>query len=378
VRNTGRGCRRETRRRRGAAARPGQYYALTHGEGWDKVESGEDYEMSFFRPQDTLTEYRAKLQIESRPYRLPSSDPGHTHETTITHPSHSHGVVVTHPNHSHGVDVTHPTHSHTTDINITSNDNSELSNVVSSGSTLEGSFSLNDSWHDIADVGPAATANSSWSIFHVSGLFTPDSSATSDFAVKARLEDANGDYYPDSTGQFHWVSQDDVEVVTFVFVIARDATPESITLQMETNQSWGGSITVLHAHQSVGAHDHIVSSTETSDAALGTTTSETSTTELGTTTSETSTTELGTTTSETSTSEAALEPGVNEQPGKTVSNVAVDIDGTTVASGLSAPINETVDIAGEFSDGANNITATTDTLGELKLTVEYEALKNAE
>jgi len=334
---------------------PGQYYALTHGEGWDKVESGEDYEMSFYRPQDTLTEYRAKLQIESRPYRLSSSDPGHAH-----------GVVVTHPSHSHGVIVTHPNHSHTTYFNITSDDNSELSNVVSSGSVLEGDFALNGSWHDITDVGPTATANSSWSIFHVAGLFKPDSSATTDFGVQARLEDENGDYYPDSTGQFHWVSQSDREVVTFIFVIARDVAPESITLQMRTNQSWGGIVTINHAHQSVGAHDHVVSSTETSDAALGTTTSETSTTELGTTTSETSTTE------------AALEPGVNEQSGETVSNASVDIDGTTVASGLSSPIDETVDIAGEFSDGANSITARTDTLGELKLTIEYEALKNAE
>jgi hypothetical protein len=380
---------------------PGQYYALTHGEGWDRVGSGEDYEMSFYRPQDTLTEYRAKLQIESRPYRLPSSDPGHVHDVDVTHPSHSHAVDVTHPSHSHGVnvthpshshavDVTHPSHSHTVGIDITSDDNSELSNVVSSGSLSEGSYSLDDSWTQIADIGPTSSANSSWSIFYVGVKFTPDKNNSSALTVKARLQDASADYYPDSTGQFVWVPYDEVSSFVFAFVIGRDVAPESIDLEMETNSSDGGSARVTHAHQSLGGHDHVVNATETSDTALGTTTTETSTSELGTTTTETSTSELGTTTtetstnelgtttSETSTAEAALEPGVNEQPNEQVSNVGVDIDGTTVASGLSAPINETVDIAGEFSDGKNDVTATTQTLGELKLTVRYEALKNAE
>jgi len=324
----------------------GQYYALADGEGWDKIQSGEPYEMTFYRPQNTIGEYRAKLRVKSREYRLPSSDPGHTHSVTV-------------PDHNHSVSI--PDHNHLVGINVTSADNSELSNVVSSGSLTEGTFSLNDSWSQIADIGPTSSANSSWAIFYVGVRFNPDSTTADTMTVKARLQDSKGDYYPDSTGQFVWVQTGKQSSFTFAFVIGRDVAAESIDLEMETNISSGGSAEITHAHQAIGAHNHLVNSRETTSDGGGTT--------------ETTTDGGGTT--ETTSSESALQPGVNSQSGKTVSGVDIDIDGMTVASGLSHPIDTTIDVSNEFGDGANEITAISSSLGELRLKVEYEGLKNA-
>lgn len=90
-----------------------------------------------------------------------------------------------------------------------------------------------------------------------------------------------------------------------------------------------------------------------------------------------STFELGTTESTSTTNEAAVDPGVNEFLNEQVSNVSASIDGSQVASGLSAPVDETVDIKGILSDGPNNITIQSDTLGEVRAKVELEGIKNA-
>jgi len=92
--------------------------------------------------------------------------------------------------------------------------------------------------------------------------------------------------------------------------------------------------------------------------------------------SDTSTTSNGGGTSSTTGSTSSLQPGIVTTTNE-VSNVSVDIGGTTVVSGLDAPIQETVDIAGELASGANKITATSDSLGEIRTSITYEALKNA-
>jgi hypothetical protein len=91
---------------------------------------------------------------------------------------------------------------------------------------------------------------------------------------------------------------------------------------------------------------------------------------------DSSTTSNGGGTSSTTSSETSLQSGIVSTANE-VSNVAVDIDGTTVVSGLSSPIQETVDITGELTSGANTITTTTDTLGEVRTSITYETLKNA-
>lgn len=72
----------------------------------------------------------------------------------------------------------------------------------------------------------------------------------------------------------------------------------------------------------------------------------------------------------------SIQPGIVTEEDLTPSNVGVDIGGTTVVSGLDHPIQETVDISGVLSAGANTITASSDTLGELRTSLTFEAVKN--
>jgi len=313
---------------------PGQYYALTAGDAWDKVASGEDYELTFYRPVDTLTEYRAKLQIESRPYRLPSSDPGHTHPVDVTHPSHDHDVF----------------------ISGTSTDNSEFSAVADQNTRAKADTGMAEG-DTISQTFSPSSKTSAVYCWGQASLIDPANAASAQ--LEYRLENTTtGDKFP--AGNWHLMEIDPDNGGSWGGLMAVDPTDcNGETLEFTTRIADGdgsGSMAVIMSTYfvAVGPHTHDISDTDTS------------------------TTALGTTSTETSASQTALDPGVNEQGGKTVSNVGVDIDGTTVVSGLSSPIDETVDIAGELSDGANAITATTDTLGELKLTVEYEALKNAE
>ena len=82
--------------------------------------------------------------------------------------------------------------------------------------------------------------------------------------------------------------------------------------------------------------------------------------------------------SETTSSTAAVDPGIVEQSNETVSGVDVTVAGQTVATGLDHPIDESIDLEGVLSDGRNDIEITSDSLGELRATLEYEAIKNAD
>lgn len=73
----------------------------------------------------------------------------------------------------------------------------------------------------------------------------------------------------------------------------------------------------------------------------------------------------------------AISPGVNTLTGETPSNVDVLVGPTNVASGLDHPIDESIDISGLLDDGRNDIKIFSDTLGEVRATIEYEGIKNA-
>lgn len=75
--------------------------------------------------------------------------------------------------------------------------------------------------------------------------------------------------------------------------------------------------------------------------------------------------------------ESDLAPGINTFTGETVSNVDVILNGTTIASGLSSPVDETIDITGQLSGGDNTVKITSDTLGEIEAIWTFEGIKNA-
>jgi hypothetical protein len=365
----------------------GQFYSLADGEGWDAVGASTDYEFSFYRPVNTIDELRAKLRLESRPYRLRAEPIGHTHD--VTHPSHSHEV--THPSHDHSVTV--PDHNHTVSINSTTEavqtepklqetetDRSTFSVTPTTGAE---SYTLNTftvsstllSWpYELffsfsVDEQEDVNIKTDFVEFVVQGGGTVGQVRLDPQAINtSTITTQSGSQIPSQYNGFS--------------LVTRDLTDETLEFQISNvefydnngNAIESGSVTV-HSEvelSGVNPHTHGISDTETTADGGGTT--ETSSTALG--TNETTTSALGTT--ESTTSEVALDNGINEQPNEQVSNVAVDIDGQTVASGLSPPIDRTIDIAGVLSDGENPVTITSGSLGELRATVEYEALKNAQ
>jgi len=137
---------------------------------------------------------------------------------------------------------------------------------------------------------------------------------------------------------------------------ADDLTGEQIVVRINAETQSGGDIDVNYDFTltAIPEHGHDVSFSESTD------------------------TNSGGGTSSTTASEVALSPGIVTEDTKTPSNVAVTVDGQQVASGLDHPIDETVDISGILDAGSNPIEATTDTLGELRLTTTIEALKNTD
>lgn len=304
---------------------PGQYYALVSGEGWDAVGNGEPYEWTFYRPQNTIGEYRAKLRLESREYRLRADQVGHTHDVSVTHPSHSHNV------------------------STTSQNNSEQNQVFGAGD--DGSFNSvtvsNSSWTDIYDPS-TVFSDTQLALF---GIYIGGTNANGDFAAEYRLKNKTTNTERPDTGGVR-VQTPGGETTNVWFAEMKNINGDDIVLQGKADEGSDQSALYAGYAQAVDPHTHDVSDTTTA--------------------------ELGTTETATSTSVAAVDPGINTISNEQVSNVSVDVAGTAVASGLSAPISNTIDIAGELSDGANAISITSDTLGELRATIEYEAIKNAQ
>lgn len=300
----------------------GQYYAITDSEGWDAVGSGEPYEFIFYRPVDTIGELRAKLRLESREYRLRADQVGHSHTVSVNHPSHSHLV------------------SGTTDI-VPNASETELHEFVFSTLTIpEGTRTAVNSYSVNTPAYPY--------LVYVTVGKDPSSADFNSIEVFARKANQTDSYNiiqsSASLGQgyagFGYIPDDlvgdDLELVI------------NINTVNGTDPVIDGQWTII----AIPPHDHGVN--------------------------ETSTQALGRTVSETTDSVAAVDPGINTIQGEQVSNVALDINGSTVASGLSHPIDTTVDITGIMSDGPNPVTISSDALGELRATIEYEAIKNAD
>jgi len=279
----------------------GQYYALADGEGWDALDSGEPYEFSFYRPPETIGELRAKLRLESRPYRLRAAQAGHTHDV---------------------------------EIGTTTADNADFQDATF---ISEDAFGVDDP--DFNDVLFSTTVDAETSYAVCSASVVAEDS---DGPVQLFWRDAtSGVDYPDSDHGFGQSHDNEAPLFHSLAVpINRDLEGHTIELVGGTNadKDMTISVSVIGA----GKHTHDVAETETT------------------------------------TSEAAVDPGIVTISEETVSGVDVTVGGESVASDLDHPIDESIDLSDVLSDGRNDIEITSDSLGELRATLEYEAIKNAD
>jgi hypothetical protein len=321
----------------------GQIVRDSQSEGYTKVDSGEPQEWFFDFPADVIDEFEAKLRIESRPFRQPSDPQGHSHTFSV-------------PDHDHSVSISDTQ---------TSQSNSDQTQTLSDGSgraggTLNTGNRTNVTGTTIGagGVGAPASVNVDQPIseLHVGATIVLEWDSIDAFGneIEIYLEDGGGDTYSDAFNLYtQGATGGTTQPISYYGIVPRDTQGEDIRLYLENRD--GEDITGFDAYTQwfgIGKHNHTVSI------------------------SDTSTTSDGGGTSSTTGSETSLQPGIVTTTNE-VSNVSVDIDGTTVVSGLDAPIQETVDITGELTSGANTITATSDSLGEVRTSITYEALKNA-
>ena len=323
----------------------GQIVRDSDSQGFDKVDSGEPMAFEFDYPSRIIDEYQAQLRIESRAYRRPASAQGHSHSFSV--PDHDHSFTV--QDHDHTVDISE---------SATSTENTDFSNISETSVDTADGVAIDGSFTTVADF----TINSetdavSQTLIMIDALAQSD---VGDGSVVARVKDTTtGEEYPFSFGVPRSVTGG--ASASWVIPIFEDIDGHDVRVDLRADNAEGTYDTSVYSMSS-GFHTHNFSVSATSTTSNGGGTS--------------STTSNGGGTSTTTDSETALDPGIVTEDSQTPSNVSVSIDGTTVASGLNHPIDTTVDIEGVLSAGANTIEATSDTLGELRLGVTFEALKN--
>ena len=297
----------------------GQYYALADGEGWDALDSGEPYEFSFYRPPETIGELRATLRLESRPYRLRAAQDGHTHD----------------------VDIGGTTADNADFATIEQIEKqSDFINITDGGETVTLTFDITDATSQVfvfgsvtfQDVGTLSSGDNPGLGYDYT--FSNDDTALSDtttafIRLNGPADDARNTFFHSN------VDASDAEGQTIS--VEAEATTLSNFSDADTPRMAVGA-TVITA----GKHTHDIDTTETTSAT------------------------------------AAVDPGIVTIADETVSGVDVTVAGETVATGLDHPIDETIDVEGVLIDGRNDIEITSDSLGELRATLEYEAIKNAD
>ena len=313
----------------------GQIIRDSDSQGFDKVDDGEPQEWFFDYPSNVIGEFEATLRVESQPFRRPASAQGHSHDFSID--DHNHAVFVT-----------------------TTSD--EVPNSESTEVYFEDGLNTLSQQDGFTQVDGTSISTAGWPYF-ISGVAAiADGDSTDlnkiEFAVAVDLDgDGSSDLFrtltnePQTTDTTPSTSARNTEVITGSRLFSEDLSSASeVALFIRVSGADSVDIVWDYRIDSLPTHTHEVSASETTTA--------------------------GGSTSSTTDEETALEPGIVTEDTLTPSNVSVDIDGETVISGLDHPIQETVDISGVLSAGANQITASSDTLGELRTSVTFEAVKN--
>lgn len=305
--------------------------------GFDPVDDGESLSFDLRYPDNVIDEYEAVLQIESQAYRSRVSGRGHSHKVEI--PEHIHQVVLN--AHSHDVEIDTSTEASDVDLSaFTQSTRRSTESFSGTGSARTfTSYSVGDETFGVF-VSATFTNNESESITINAGSSAGGQSIPGTY---------NLDLEPDESSTFtaYWSGDYDGDTVDVNATLV--SGPSDTTVHAET------------AFYQIPQHFHDVEEGTTSADGGGLT----------------ATTEGGGGTTETTDEVIAFDPGINTFDDEEASDVSVSIGGETVISGLDHPIDEVVDIRGILNAGANQIEATSDTLGELRLSVTYEALKNA-
>jgi hypothetical protein len=267
-----------------------------------------------FRYPDLEFENTATLRVRGESYRVDSQPKSHSHDVDIDIPDHDHDVDIftTTPNAAPDSDATTPL------------------SLLSSGDivdTIDYEFVDGD-----GAVGlPYATLSNSADV----------SSGPIDFTIENTTQNRT----LISESGFTLAPYD-----TRIFMTA-DVGGNIEGDSVEFNMQSGGpnDISMSHGLTVLSDHSHTIDETETSDDGGAFFTTETSSTAVG------------------------QEPGIFTTA-DTPSNVGVEINGTTVATGIGTGTFETtVDIAGELTNDAwNDITLTSDSLGRIQATVFIE------
>jgi hypothetical protein len=290
-----------------------------------------------FRYPDLEFENTATLRVRGESYRVDSQPKSHSHDVTVTHPSHDH-------------DVTHPSHDHDVDILSTTD-------AAASGAESASAFDqivFGDNFAELTFDLPLVSGDAGYAF--VTCLTTIPSGAgdATDPLVQMFNVDKGTTFYDQSVSEVP-----DGETRFDVAVTTGDVEGDTINVEFEDLNNNTSEIRLTVGGVVVADHDHTVNDTETSDAALGT--------------NETSTAALGTTETSTSDTATGQEPGIFTTA-DTPSNVGVEINGTTVATGIGTGTFETtVDISGDLNvDSWNDITLTSGSLGRIQATVFLE------
>lgn len=305
----------------------GQIVRDSDSQGFDKIDSGEPMAFGFRYPSDVIDEFEAALRIESRAYRRPAAATGHSHGFSV-------------PDHTHPVTVSSQT---TTDLVPSSQPVSYF--------TDSGTQTLFDNGLSTLTSYTPGSSETGWPYFFQLELTKKDGQNDTIEELDC-FANANGLGYRFSAPK---TGKNDTSLPLYNTVLtADDLTNEQIDVLAKPQTSSGGSIDVNYFFSltAIPEHGHDISFTESTN------------------------TNSGGATSSTTNSKVALDPGIVTESTKTPSNVAVTVDGQQVASGLDHPIDTTVDIDGILDAGSNPIEATSDTLGELRLSTTIEALKN--
>jgi len=96
----------------------GDVVTLTSGGYRAPVDSNNSYVLSVRKPSDVVQELTAEIEIVGLPYRFYSSPVPHNHDFDIDIPSHTHDVDIDIPAHTHSVDIDIPNHTHDVSIDI--------------------------------------------------------------------------------------------------------------------------------------------------------------------------------------------------------------------------------------------------------------------
>jgi len=336
----------------------GQIVRDSQSEGFTKVDSGEPQEWFFDFPSDVIDEFSAQLRIESRPFRRPATAIGHDHSFSVG--DHSHVVEI--PSHTHDVSISDTT---TSGINTDFQQTDTGGFLDNRGATVTGvTLEAGGSSHPDTEVLNTITIDSNSGktavnhfVFNI--LETSASGGVfGSFGLRCEVKNLTTG---ESFSQLAIFTQQDMANAITVPVF-KDVDGDDLEIRLTAKLDSKITFDASYYFVSSGGHSHDISISDTTTTAAGG--------------GAALTTKNGGGTSSTTSSETSLQSGIVTTTNE-VSNVSVDIDGTTVVSGLSSPIQETVDIAGELTSGANTITTTSDSLGEVRTSITYEALKNA-